>query len=74
MNDPPDQPVRLLLDGPPKVGKTVVMRRLVELLREPSSVANRCQHIINARPPTRPVQTIVTDCSLSWPTVVLGPN
>jgi nucleoside-triphosphatase len=26
--------LRLLLDGPPKVGKTVVMRRLVELLRE----------------------------------------
>ncbi len=28
------QPVRLLLDGPPKVGKTVVMRRLVDLLHE----------------------------------------
>jgi nucleoside-triphosphatase len=31
---PPLQPVRLLLDGPPKVGKTVMMRRLVELLQE----------------------------------------
>lgn len=38
MNDPPQQPVRLLLNGPPKVGKTVVMRRLVELLRERRAV------------------------------------
>ncbi len=33
----PDQPLRLLrflIEGPPKVGKTVAMRRLVELLRE----------------------------------------
>lgn len=28
------QPLRFLLEGPPKVGKTVAMRRLVELLRE----------------------------------------
>jgi nucleoside-triphosphatase len=32
--DPLFEPVRFLLDGPPKVGKSVVMRRLVELLRE----------------------------------------
>ncbi|MGQ0779437.1 MAG: nucleoside-triphosphatase [Pseudonocardiales bacterium] len=36
--DPPLQPVRLLLDGPPKVGKSVVMRRLVRLLRERGAV------------------------------------
>ncbi len=28
------QPLRFLLEGPPKVGKTVAMRRLVELLRK----------------------------------------
>lgn len=36
-NPRPDQPLQLLkflLEGPPKVGKTVAMRRLVELLRE----------------------------------------
>ncbi len=33
-SDPPLQPLRFLLEGPPKVGKTVAMRRLVELLRE----------------------------------------
>jgi nucleoside-triphosphatase len=32
--DPPLQPLRFLLEGPPKVGKTVAIRRLVELLRE----------------------------------------
>ncbi len=32
--DLPLQPLRFLLEGPPKVGKTVAMRRLVELLRE----------------------------------------
>lgn len=32
--DPPSRPLRFLLEGPPKVGKTVAMRRLVELLRE----------------------------------------
>lgn len=32
--DPPLQPLRLLLEGPPKVGKTVVIRRLAQLLAE----------------------------------------
>ncbi|MGH4006785.1 MAG: nucleoside-triphosphatase [Pseudonocardiaceae bacterium] len=32
--DLPLQPLRFLLEGPPKVGKTVAMRCLVELLRE----------------------------------------
>ncbi|MGH3765385.1 MAG: nucleoside-triphosphatase [Pseudonocardiaceae bacterium] len=40
MKDPPWQPVRLLLDGPPKVGKTVVMCRLVELLRGRGAVVS----------------------------------
>ncbi len=32
--DPPLRPLRFLLEGPPKVGKTVAIRCLVELLRE----------------------------------------
>ena len=32
--DPPLRPLRFLLEGPPKIGKTTAMRRLVELLRE----------------------------------------
>ncbi|MGH3778702.1 MAG: nucleoside-triphosphatase [Pseudonocardiaceae bacterium] len=32
--DPPLQPLRFLLEGPPKIGKTTAMRRLVDLLRE----------------------------------------
>ena len=32
--DSPLRPLRLLLEGPPKIGKTTAMRRLVELLRE----------------------------------------
>jgi nucleoside-triphosphatase len=31
---PPVQPLRFLLEGPPKIGKTTTMRRLVELLRD----------------------------------------
>ena len=32
--DPPLPPLKLLLEGPPKIGKTTAMRCLVELLRE----------------------------------------
>ncbi|MGH3922552.1 MAG: NTPase, partial [Pseudonocardiaceae bacterium] len=32
------QPLRLLVEGPPKIGKTVVLRCLVELLRERETV------------------------------------
>jgi nucleoside-triphosphatase len=32
--DPPLRPLQFLLEGPPKIGKTTAMRRLVELLRE----------------------------------------
>jgi len=32
--DPPLRPLRFLLEGPPKIGKTTAMRCLVELLRE----------------------------------------
>jgi nucleoside-triphosphatase len=32
------RPLRLLLEGPPKVGKTMVMRHLVQLLQEGGAV------------------------------------
>jgi len=38
--DPSLQPLRLLLEGPPKIGKTTAMRCLVELLREHGAVVS----------------------------------